>query len=366
MLDLLSLPRDLIRMISLSLSARDTNALSLANTYLYDSLNEDYWRFRYLTEFDRPFPEPTNWKQAYWYVHEIWVCGFNEYAQFGLKDGQDRSEFVPIGAKARTIACGTSQMVFIDLYDNVNVVGYNNWKMISLNKKVKKIASGGYYVMFIDSEDQLWQFGGDPNGTMEFRVEKSNPVNLKNSAKEVACGEDYYAIIDYEDRVRIFYQFRPESYGRDSKFIACGVGHMGVIDMNDNLEMRGSNNNGQCGFGYAPGQKVKSVACGGSHTAFIDQEDEVWVMGRNDDGQLGLGRSRDVTHPTQLGMKAKAVACGLYHTLLLDLEDNVWVFGNNAYGQLGLGDKKARFTPTPLGRKSRAIACASFYSVLIS
>ncbi len=210
--------------------------------------------------------------------------------------------------KAKTVTCGHSHIVVVDLEDNVWVCGLNYCGQLGLGNNYSSVLT-----------QTPWK------------------------AKTVACGSDAFT----------------------------GSAYTVIINLEDQLWVCGHNSCGQLGIGdhisrtvltQVLGIKAKTVACGSYHMVVIDLEYNVWTCGGNDYGQLGLGDTDDRTVLTQvLGIKAKTVACGHSHIAVLDLEYLVWVCG-----QTGIGDYQSRTVLTQIPDiKANAIACGYGYNVLV-
>ena len=377
---LLKLPDDLIITIALNLPLADITRMCQTHSRLNELIcsNQRYWQLRYLQDIGQPRylqdigqpeTEVINWKQKYMnnITSDIYVFGNNQYGQLGL--GVDDS--IPIGPvgsalpessmgvprgptqlpgyRAKLVACGPVQTVFIDQEDDIHVFGRNRQGQLGLGDtddrsiptklpgyKAKSIAGGTFHTVFIDQEDDIYVFGRNDKGQLGLGdiTERLTPTKLPGyKAKMVACNGYRTIFIDQEDDIYVF-----------------GNNEYGQLGLGDKINRLIPTKLG--------GYKAKLVACGSYQTVFIDQEDDIYVL-------TGVGSRRLI--PIKLpGYKAKMIACGSIHTIFMDQEDDIYVFGNNGSGQLGLGDTDRRLTPIKLpGYKAKMVACGGKHTVLL-
>lgn len=188
------------------------------------------------------------------------------------------------------------------------------------HKNVKRLASGGSKVAFVDE-----------SGMARIRLnnELSRFVGIEG-VKQICAGHDYAGVIDKDDNLWITLLRRPW----DKPVGSTGSKYYDMFEWREPKIM-------------PQFQGVKSVACGHNHLMFIDKIGQVWGLGSNKDGELGLGAAGYTYYPQMIpGFKnVQQISCGDYHTGFLDEYGRAWMFGANASGQLGLGHTGQRTTP---------------------
>lgn len=261
------------------------------------------------------------------------------------------------------------------------------------------VASGNFYIMVIDINNNLWTYGFDKFGGLGLgdvnNVNELTGVGIK--AEYVACGDNHTMTIDRENNLWVFghndfgqlglgdtnNRSVPTPVGIKAKFIACGSKFTIIIDMENNLLVCGNVAGLRRRVSLSPagrgipinmttfqsvGIHAKFVACSSRYAMIIDMNDNVLAFGSNDWGQLGLGYSsfRPIITPIQVpDVKAKYISCGNNHTMMIDMEDNLLAFGNNKYGQLGLENTDKILIPTLVGMKAKAVSCGYGYTIVI-
>jgi alpha-tubulin suppressor-like RCC1 family protein len=334
--------------------------------------NDNFWKQKFITDFDH-VPEEiiSDWKQVYKNYGKVYVFGGNEYGQLGLGDNQNRIIPTLLGnIKAKSISCGDSHTMIINLDNNVWSFGLNGYGQLGLgdnydrniptilsnmgqNFKAKSVSCGEDHTMMIDFDDNVWSFGDNQHGQLSLKGDLD--INIPHS------------ILSKGNKIK-------------AKSISCGSNHTMIIDLYNNVWGFGFNRYGQLGLGdnkdrikptpiLSQGDKIKAkfVSCGDYHTMMIDLDDNVWSFGDNQYGQLGLGDNQRRDIPTLLeNIKARSISCGRWHTMIIDLSNNVLAFGNNDYGQLGLGDNQNRYIPTLLKNiKVKSISCVKWHTMII-
>jgi alpha-tubulin suppressor-like RCC1 family protein len=413
--------------LSLFLPIKEASRLSRCNQYFNDLIynNNYFWREKYIFDFSNKPKNIINWREAYKNYGKVFGFGYNDYHQLGLEDNDNR--YIPMelsSINAKSVVCGGFHTMIIDLEDNVWSFGKNedgqlglgldldfskgNNKPIQIpNLKGKSISCGTTHTMVIDLDDNIWVFGDNLFGQLglgDFQ-NRYAPIGLTHmgqpfKAKSVSCGSYNTTILDLNNNVWIFGNNLYERLGINSdidprlpieltymgkifkaKTVSCGKDFTILIDMNDNLWSFGCNQSGQLGLGDTIDRsiptpvlyqdknlKCKSAICGRDYVMVIDMNNDILGFGYNESGELGLGDNINRYIPTYMGQnfKAKSISCGQCHTIIIDLDDNIWCCGLNEDGQLGLGYYVDRYIPTKLqGIKARSVSCGSNHSMII-
>ncbi len=366
------LPKELLQEILLQINYNNIQKLcSISNDFMSICRLNKFWRAKFIHDygFNPPIIGLTSTlEKIYLYQNNILSFGSNYFGQLGLGDNYSRSKPTHINyIKAKFVSCGNNYTVLIDINNNVWAFGFNyhgelglgdntNSRYISKPTKIndikaKSISCGHSHTLLIDMNNNVWSFGSNSNGQL----------GLGNSGYDTNKNEP------------------TKINGIKAKFVSCGSSHTLVIDMNNNVWAFGSNEYGQLGLGNngyntnitvptkINGIKAKYISCGNIHTVLIDMNNDVWAFGNNIFGKLGLGDNTNRNVPTKInGINAKYVSCGHSHTVLIDMNNNVWSFGDNYNGQLGLGYYTKRNVPTKInGIKAKYVSCGNTYTMLI-
>lgn len=323
--------------------------------------------------------------------------------------------------KAKSISCGDSHTMIIDLNNNVWAFGNNGAGQLGLGDtqprnrptqvqgiKAKSVACGAYHTIIIDLDNNVWGFGNNSAGQLGLgdKRNKNRPTPIlfpgdEIKAKSVSCGFKFTIIIDTNNNVWSFgdngsgqlglgdkqdKNSPTQVQGIKAKSVSCGGAHTMLINLNNNIVAFGNNTLGQLSLGSAnvlaisvPTQihstntetalNARTIFCGSNYTMMIDLDNNIWSCGDNGSGQLGLGDTQNRNILTQIrNIKAKSVSCGDGHTMIIDFDNNVWAFGFNRLGQLGLGleNNQNRDIPTKINNtKARFVSCGSYYTMII-
>jgi len=151
----------------------------------------------------------------------LWDWGYNSYGQLGDNTTANRSSPV------QTVAGGTNWKQVMGGY-NIGAIktdgtlwswGYNQTgslgdntttsksspvQTIAFGKNWKQIACGGSHTAAIKTDGTLWNWGGNSYGGLgdNTTTNRSSPVQTTmygNNWKQVACGQNYTAAIQYQD-----------------------------------------------------------------------------------------------------------------------------------------------------------------------
>lgn len=186
------------------------------------------------------------------------------------------------------------------------------------------------------------------NGLIPYLQSALAKINLFDTIKQVACGENHAVILTENGSV---YAVGDNTYGQ------LGIGETGGTHTTF-IPMIGEGTSG-----------VTAIAAGYRHTVVL-KGDAVYATGDNAEGQLGTteGNKDELTpmlSPGDTGVTA--IAAGDFHTVVLK-GDVAYATGDNSYGQLGTteGDKSV-LTPllAPGNEGITAIAAGNNHTVVI-
>ena len=318
----------------------------------------------------------------------------------------------------------SNKMNDIVSHEKCEVIMYGSTLDVEFNNiKATSIQCAFGYIMYIDSEGNLWAMGSNMSGELGVgdTERRKMPTLVEGiKPKKISCNTLRACMIDQDNYVRMT-GFNTTLSGVDpdygsflttpvridryisregelvdspikSKDIACGTNHNLLIDIDDNLWTFGLGSQGQLGLGDSgdkryPKQvqnfKVKQISCGTDHSIVIDMDDNVWAFGSIvyaffDKFKLQQNETQSYNIPLLIkGIKAKQVASGKNYNLIIDMEDNVWGFGLNDTAQLGIRHTDTTLIPikithyfkdnkiynTPI--KALKVVCGSMVSLII-
>jgi len=214
--------------------------------------------------------------------------------------------------------------------------------LIKEGKTFVAVAAAGEHSLAIDSEGNLWAWGGNEYGQLG-----TGDATDRNTPTHIAKDKTF-------------------------KHIAAGAWHSLAIDSGNNLRAWGRNNDWQLGDGtttesslpiqIADGTKFKAIAAGVSHNHALDLDGNLWAWGK---GILGNGATSGSNIPVKIDLGETTfdfVSAGASisfvqnaYTLAIDKEGNLWAWGYNSYGQLGDGTKQTRLSPVQIQSETKFI-----------
>src|SRR3990167_9364992 len=233
----------------------------------------------------------------------VWTSGCNSNGQLGLSDTTHRNQAETIQGlpKIKSIAGGWRHSLLLDCEGSVWVCGFNQYGQLGLGDtiqryypervdrlsrskskikrlpKIKSVAGGVHFSMFLDKLGNVWSCGANEEG-------------------ELGRERDWYPS-DFPQKI----------IGLPPIFmVAGGNRHYSVfLDIYGNIYTSGKNNRGQFGLGDTENRqhkpkRVKNIPpmcyISSCHPAvnylqLVDWKGRVWSSGKNDRGQLGLGHT---------------------------------------------------------------------------
>ncbi|KAL9655683.1 hypothetical protein ABK040_002341 [Willaertia magna] len=230
----------------------------------------------------------------------------------------------------------------------------------NLNKNVKIVSCGGYFVIIVTQDNMIYACGENSYGQLgispDFTKYTSTltPINLQ--FKDTDQDED------------LLHSTKPYNI----KLVKCGKAFTFLL-----IEEKGSNNedhveeklfvfgrnaDGQLGVEGSPnvfppkqvtkfiGKRIKFIGCGFGHAIIVTTDNKIYGCGDNRFGQCGVNVTtnnnrannniKEFTEITNLNVdkevsKITAVECGYYHTVIVYDDEKVYAFGMNRDGQFG-------------------------------
>eukprot|EP00794_Sanderia_malayensis_P005949 gene5949-6639_t len=223
------------------------------------------------------------------------------------------------------------------------------------------------------SSDVYWWGGG------KIIPQKLESFSSENAGMDVAAGHSHFAIVTVEREVYTwaniqggtsivgqlghgdFAMYRsPKKVdfftGTSVKQVACGEDFTAILTESGVLYMTGSDYWGCIGCGQSGDEdiatpmkvekftdmdvKIVQVACGDSHVVALTEAGTVFTWGCGEHGRLGLGSEEDFSTPQQVTISTRwssiaGIECGRDNTFLLTSSSNLLAFGNNEYNKLG-------------------------------
>ena len=278
----------------------------------------------------------------------VWAWGRNNYGQLG--NGTTTNSNVPVqtnvtsSTKFKEIAAGDTYSIALDTNGNIWGWGGNNLSQLgngnTTNQKTPiKITSGTEYIYIsagrshsfaIDKDGYLWGWGDNTNG------------NALGDASIYNDSTTYSSILLQNVPIKIM------TDKRFSVAISCSSTSF-AIDTSGNLYGWGNNSFGRLGTGddssvsgvvkIMENTKFQKVSAGHLGVLAIDVNGNLYGWGR----QYVLGNSsatsstQTIVTPTQIksGTKFTDIATGYYTFFAFDdTGDGFWIWGENSEGQL--------------------------------
>jgi len=218
----------------------------------------------------------------------------NEYGNLGLGFKETKvTTPKKLDGKYKEIHCGYSHTFLVDMKNNYQSCGSNQYGQILLNH----------------SNDQT----------------TITPVNnFKNKINKISAGYECTIVIDSDCKM---YSIGYNNFG------LCGVGH--TNNLTKLVEVTK----------FLPRVKFCAVEIGYEHCVAKTTNDKLFSWGHNQHGQLGLGDNEKRTMPTEVTVLPESVSsfwCGHNQTFVISKTRNAYSCGYNTYGELCLGDTNNR------------------------
>ena len=315
-----------------------------------------------------------------------------DYYEYYLKS-EVKSEYTKYDTnKIEGLATGKYSL-YIIAYDRAGNSTRSNTIDFRISVQFKEIEVGGYHVLALDNNNNLWACGrneqgqlGDGTTTNKTRLTK---IETDITFVQISAGEFHSAGIDNEGKL---WTWGHNGWGQlgdgtatdkmnpikimenktFKKVIASDLSTV-AIDINDEIWRFGRNYGKQIEEIRTP-QKLDfkieySLISGKINYLFLDNQKRLFGWGNNEYGQLGDGTTTERTSPIQIKPEIQfiQVSAGYGFSLAIDNEGNLWSWGSNLCGQLGDGTTIDKTSPVQImkGTKFTQIATGDGHSLAI-
>eukprot|EP00792_Barthelona_sp_PAP020_P005379 TRINITY_DN2624_c0_g2_i1.p1 TRINITY_DN2624_c0_g2~~TRINITY_DN2624_c0_g2_i1.p1 ORF type:complete len:369 (-),score=72.76 TRINITY_DN2624_c0_g2_i1:31-1137(-) len=221
------------------------------------------------------------------------------------------------------VSAGHEFSVALDINGEVYTWGSNEYSQLGLGEtsscvkvpervsdlpKIERIFAGGWHMLCLDQNKQLWSFGCAAGGRLgipsDGPVAKPQLTNFENVTH--ASAGDFHSIV-----------------------------------ITNNREVR------LCGFGGYGGEPVMvcehdvlDLACGRDHSMILTEAGELFVAGDNGNGQLGLGRNdvhqqMDFVRVVSLPAIPVRLFCCYFSSSFVDNKGHLYMCGSNSFFECG-------------------------------
>ena len=269
--------------------------------------------------------------------------------------------------------------LYIIAYDRAGNSTRSNAIDFRISVQFKEIEVGGYHVLALDNNNNLWAWGRNENGQLGngTTANKARPSKIETDITFVQISAGYFhsAGIDNEGKLwtwgNNFYgqlgdgtatdKMNPIKIMEDKTFkkVIASEYSTVAIDINDEIWHFGRNYGSQIEVIRTP-QKLDfkieySLISGDSYYLFLDNQKRLFGWGNNEYGQLGDGTITERTSPIQIKPEIQfiQVSAGSGFSLAIDNEGNLWSWGWNGAGELGDGTTTNKITPEQIKIKTK-------------
>jgi alpha-tubulin suppressor-like RCC1 family protein len=279
----------------------------------------------------------------------LWVAGYNGLGQLGLGSTVNQPTFIQTMTSVASVfinkyvSAGTYVLRidgsllrtgnFPNSYTYTGVAATTSW-YVERSSAVTAAAFGGYCLLRIDSDAQMWMLGGST----------SSDATYCSPSSTAGTGAAWQVALAGVAAV----QTSCVAYNSCSQY---------VIRTDGTLWAKGANNLGQLGaFGVTPQATFAQVtAMGATNTlmladqggstacAFVVAADgSLWSTGSNGNYNLGLGTTTTMQAFTKVTHASIVNVVGVYssqctRTVVLKSDGTMWAVGVNSSGQNGTG-----------------------------
>lgn len=243
--------------------------------------------------------------------------------------------------------------------DTANNTGYNISNITCLNIgsnlegiKIKTVATGAYFTMFIDYDNQLWVCGSNSYGQLgigETQNSTWNPICLTTTENnplygvkvtEISAENNEAGVIDSQGRL---WTWGDSTYGigtgdTDKSYVPVCISEYGNNELN--------------------GIKLKSISIAQSKGSALDEEGNIWVWGEEYNIPNGNYSNENSKIPTKLTLpvnsyftlrnKFTKIAISSYFGAAIDEKGKLWCWGNNAKYVYGSDTHYTKISSQPI------------------
>ena len=235
----------------------------------------------------------------------------------------------------------------------------------------KEMAVGGYHILALDNDNNLWAWGDNEFGQLGdgTTTNKTSPTKIETNITfvQLSAGAFHNAGIDTEGRLWVWglntfgqlgdgttiNKSKPQKIMGDKEFTkVMASGYLTLaIDTNNEIWHLGKDF-GNSSFANKEIRKLNfkieySEISGNSHYLFLDNRKKLWSFGSNSYGELGDGTTNTKTSPVQIKSEVQflQVSAGDEFCLAIDSDGNLWSWGKNDECQLGDGTTTNKAIP---------------------
>ena len=235
----------------------------------------------------------------------------------------------------------------------------------------KEMAVGGYHILALDNDNNLWAWGDNEFGQLGdgTTTNKTSPTKIETNITfvQLSAGAFHNAGIDTEGRLWVWglntfgqlgdrttiNKSKPQKIMGDKEFTkVMASGYLTLaIDTNNEIWHLGKDF-GNSSFANKEIRKLNfkieySEISGNSHYLFLDNRKKLWSFGSNSYGELGDGTTNTKTSPVQIKSEVQflQVSAGDRFSLAIDSDGNLWSWGKNDECQLGDGTTTNKAIP---------------------
>jgi alpha-tubulin suppressor-like RCC1 family protein len=354
------LPKDILVLIGLKLDCRDLGALGMVTRKFHQSFM-----------ISNEFTEVLRIKS-----HQITRLNLSHYTRGQLEflcRMRHGRHILAAGAQHSLVLTSRNQVYSFGSGANGRL-GLGNKKgqftpmlIENLVGKITAISAGGYHSLILNSQDQVFSFGGNDCGQLGTRDKKGKlvPTLITNSKigkiTAISAGGNHSLILNSEGQV---FSFGANDHGK------LGLGNWDKEKLNPTLitySLIGQ-------IEPPESARVIAISAGSDHSLLLNDQGQVFSFGKGEYGRTGLGDEYDRSIPISIkGLteeKVVAISAGADHSLFLAAQGQVFSCGFNADGRLGLGHKRNQFVPTlieaPWVGEVVAISAGGFHSILLN
>lgn len=243
------------------------------------------------------------------------------------------------------------------------------------NYKVKQVCCSDYATILLLENGSVFQLGGtnmmDKTAIPSDANEASGVPGLDNvQVVSVACGDYHAAAIDSDGNLYTWGGGKTPQYNKGQ----CGHGTTEFYPVAKRVE------------GLAQ-KRVEQVACGSMHTLVVTDDKQLYTFGAGEFGECGAGDQKNKLVPTRVDIpkpKKKVVgrdfdpaldlarvcqvAAGKKHSVALSDAGNLFTFGYGDNGQLGHkntdNQKKPAWVSDLEGIRVASLQAGAFHTVI--
>lgn len=243
--------------------------------------------------------------------------------------------------------------------DTANNTGYNISNITCLNIgsnlegiKIKTVATGAYFTMFIDYDNQLWVCGSNSYGQLgigETQNSTWNPICLTTTENnplygvkvtEISAENNAAGVIDLQGRL---WTWGDGAYAIgtgdiDKSYVPVCISEYGNNELN--------------------GIKLKSISIANYKGSALDEEGNIWVWGEEYQIPNGNQSNENSKIPTKLTLpvnsyftlrnKFTKIAISSYFGAAIDEKGKLWCWGNNAKYVYGSDTHYTKISSQPI------------------